>query len=159
MAIHRTRFAGLAFSLIRDNLEKKVLQDGDIKMDKGYCGVAHLQNIDWDGVNVRSAKIQLYVTAFSATNPRGKQIGATDHRVMMEDLGFWDAFQLLKKRACNEEGMYRPDFDVSGETHLFYGFTSKDNMWCNTSCTLNSWIKPASGRENAAAEALFFLKQ
>ena len=51
---------------------------------------------------MKSATVDLFVTAFTETNPVGKRTGATDHRVMMEDIGLWERFLSLKSRACNE---------------------------------------------------------
>merc|ERR1719233_2799446 len=68
---------------------------------------------------------------------------------MMEELQLWKKFEQLKSRACDEKGKRRRDFDVTAEKELFYGFTRKDNIWCSTSCTLNSWIKPLTDKEAA----------
>ena len=48
----------------------------------GYCGVAHLDNVEWlFDDDVREAKVYLYVTPFTETNPEAKMTGHTDHRV------------------------------------------------------------------------------
>ena len=106
--------------------------------------VVHLHDITWRSfsLSVGGAEADLYVSPFDETNVKGKKIGATDHRVMMEDLGFWKKFEKLKLRACDKEGKRREAFNVRGESELFYGFTRKNGVWYATSCTLNSWIKP-----------------
>merc|ERR1719317_638046 len=95
------------------------------------------------------AQVNLYVTPFNETNPRAKDTGFTDHRVMMEGLSLWEKFEKLKLRACDEKGNRRPNFDVRKETELFYGFTRKNDVWFSTSCTLNSWIESLTGKEAA----------
>ena len=50
------------------------------------------------------------------------------------------------KISAVKKGNRRLDFDVTAEKELFYGFTRKDDVWFSTSCTLNSWIKPLTGR-------------
>ena len=142
MADLLAKFNGLTVTLPRHHVTKKVLRVGDVKKDEPHCGVAHLRDIQYHGGDVKTATVDLYVTAFGETNPIGKATGVTDHRVMMEKLGFWKTFEDIKGRARDEKGEFNLNFDVTREPELFYGFTRKKNVWYSTSCTLNSWIEP-----------------
>ena len=145
MAYYPATFDNLNLSKVKHHRTKEVLEVGDVKKGKGYCGVVHVRNIQWESrYSVHSANVELYCTSFEETNALSKETGSTDHRVMMEGLSLWKKFEGLKLRACDKDGKRRqhgqgPDqFDVTKEDELFYGFTRKNDVWYSTSCTLNS---------------------
>lgn len=152
MATYFAEFKGLDFSEIKHHQTKQILAEGDIVEGDGYCGVVYLHNINWDySARVIKASVNLYITPFAETNPKAKKTGFTDSRVMMEELSLWEKFEGLKLRACDEKGYRRQDFDVIKERELFFGFERKNDVWCNTCVTLNSWIKPIIEKEASDA--------
>jgi len=152
MAHYYDIFGALDFSEIRHHQTKEVLAAGDVVEGDEYCGVVQIQNIKWLlPSKVYEATVNLYLTPFAETNPIAKKTGFTDSRVMMEGLSFWEKFEKFKLRACDEKGYRRPDFDVTKESELFFGFARKNNIWYSTSVTLNSWIKPINEKDASDA--------
>jgi len=139
------------FTSIKHHRTKDVYTVGDIKKGDNYCGVVHLSNIRWGDSEFWFkgpwTEANIYVTPFSETNVEREETGFTDHKVMMVGLSLWEKFEELKLRACDVNGERQEHYDVKIETDLFYGFTRKHNFWNSTSCTLNSWIKPVSGKD------------
>jgi len=152
MARYYDQFMALGFSEIKHHQTKKILAEGDIVEGDEYCGVVHIHNIKWGRPsNVYEATANLYLTPFAEINPIAEKSGFTDSRVMMEGLSLWEKFERLKLRACDEKGYRRPDFDVTKESELFFGFARKNNIWYSTSVTLNSWIEPINGKDASDA--------
>jgi len=150
MAEYYTIFDNLTFGEIKHFITKRLIQVGDIKEDEGYCGVAHVYDIEWfensGRFDLDEAKVDLYIAPFLETNPEMKMNGPgpSDHKVVMKKLKLWDSFENFKRRVCDQRGNIRPNFRVEKETELFYGFTRKDKVWYSTSCSLNCWIKSVS---------------
>jgi len=152
MASYYDHFMPLDFSEIRHHQTKEILAEGDIVAGDEYCGIVHIQNINWGhSSNVYKATANLYLAPVAETNLIAKKTGVTDSRVMMEGLSFWEKFEKFKLRACDEKGYRRPDFNVAKESELFFGFARKNNIWYSTSVTLNSWIKPLNGKDASDA--------
>ena len=75
MSSFHAKFQGLSFTKARHHATKKVLEIGDIREGKGYCGVAHVHDIYWSGQNVVKASVDMYVTPFEETNPVARRTG------------------------------------------------------------------------------------
>jgi len=152
MAKYNTPFYKLSlhFGEMRHFRTKKVFEEGDIKEGEGYVGVVHLIDVGWKDFYIDWCWVDIWLATHKETNPESKRTGFTDHRVMMQELMLWEKFESFKSRAFDKDGNRYPWFDVTEEEELFYGFTRKNNLWSDTSCTLNSWLEPLTGKETAA---------
>ena len=140
MVNYTSLFENLIINDVKHWRTLDVIEQNEIKEDEGWCGVIHLHEIKWvrksTDYEIDSATVDMYLGPFKETNEVAKE--RTDHRAMMEELKFWENFEALKNRACDEEGSRRWCFRKEKESQLFFGFTRKNNVWSDTSCTLNS---------------------
>ena len=64
----------LNISEVKHHRTKKVLEEGDIKKGKGYCGVVHVHNIQWyNQFWMEKIDVGIYGTPFEETNVLSKK--------------------------------------------------------------------------------------